>query len=90
MSLYNEAASFIDPHHAATGSLKSRIYASKGLKNKPSHIFALGSESFKWSTVISEVIERAGILELENKVRARGGSMHWWGSQLICVFEVTL
>ena len=51
------------------GSLKSRVYNKKGLKNKPAQIYALASEATRWSPVLKGVIERSGILREEKKVR---------------------
>lgn len=68
MSLYYEAVSFLTSADGADGSLTSRIYGTKTLKSKPAQVYALVSESKKWSSVLSGVIEAAGILKLERKV----------------------
>lgn len=74
MTLYHEAASFIDPQSQQDrvgGSLKSRIYGNANLKHNPTHIYALISETSKCSAVLSSVIETAGLLEHEKKVCKR-------------------
>jgi len=69
MSLYYDAAQFLTgKDSAADGSLTSRIYGAKQLKSKPAQVYALVSQSKKWSSVLSGVIETAGILKLEKKV----------------------
>ncbi|KAI9721610.1 MAG: hypothetical protein M1828_005100 [Chrysothrix sp. TS-e1954] len=68
MSLYNEAAALLDKYEKGSGSLKSHIYGSKDLKSKPGHVYALCSESIKWSDVLSHVIEKTGALSAERKV----------------------
>ena len=72
MSLYYEAAQFLTGNDSADGSLTSRIYGSKRLKSKPAQVYALVSESKKWSSVLSGVIETAGILKLEKKACTYG------------------
>ena len=72
MALYNEAALILTTTSDSGGSLKSRIYKSTDLKSNPSHLFALISESSKWSPVLKEVIENSGLLPLERKVRVLG------------------
>ena len=68
MSLYYETAPFIATT-AGDGSLKSRIFGSKAIsKSQPKHVYALASEAAKWSSVLSEVIERADLLQPERKV----------------------
>ena len=69
MSLYYDAAPFLLPNSDQAGSLKSRIFNSKSHKSSPKQIFALVSETSKWSPVLSEVIERSQLLQLERKVR---------------------
>lgn len=68
MSLYYEAASILQNQDNVGGSLTSRIYGKKGLKSKPTAIYALVSESTKWSAVLKDVVENSGILKLEKKV----------------------
>lgn len=68
MSLYYEAASILQNQDNVGGSLTSRIYGKKGLKSKPTAIYALVSESTKWSAVLKDVVENSGILKLEKKL----------------------
>ncbi|KAH8815708.1 S-adenosyl-L-methionine-dependent methyltransferase [Xylogone sp. PMI_703] len=68
MSLYHEAAEFLTAPHNAGGSLKSRIFSKKDLKNQPAQIYALVIETCKWSRILKEVIENADILRLERKL----------------------
>ena len=67
MSLYYEAASILSDNSAG-GSLKSKIYNVKNLQSNASQIYAVISESLKWSPILKTVIEEAGILALEKKV----------------------
>lgn len=69
MSLYYDAAPLLLPQSNQAGSLKSRVFGSKGHKSSPKQIFALVSEASKWSSVLSEVIEKSQLLQLERKVR---------------------
>ena len=69
MSLYYDAAPLLLPKSDQSGSLKSRVFNSKGHKAPPKQIFALLSEASKWSPVLSEVIEKSQLLQLERKVR---------------------
>jgi len=68
MSLYYEAATFLAAQLGTDASLTARIYGAKALKSKPAQVFALVSESTKWSSVLSGIIDTAGILRLERKV----------------------
>jgi putative methyltransferase len=72
MSLYYEAAEILSSATGANagGSLKSRIFSRKDLKSQPAQIYALAIETCKWSPVLKEVIEKAGILGIERKVRS--------------------
>ena len=67
MSLYYDA-NLVLSDNSANGSLKSRIFNHKSLKSTPGQIYALISESAKWSLVLKVVIEKAGILPMERKV----------------------
>lgn len=66
MSLYFEAAPFLT--QGQTGSLKSRIFASKLNKSSLTQIYALVTEASKWSAVLKEVVENSGLLLAERKV----------------------
>ncbi|KAF2673160.1 putative NOL1/NOP2/sun domain protein [Microthyrium microscopicum] len=68
MSLYYDAVAVISNEERVGGSLKSRIYANKSSKHAPAQIYALVSETTKWSAVLKEVIEKAGILKIEKKL----------------------
>ncbi|KAL9043412.1 MAG: hypothetical protein Q9214_003403 [Letrouitia sp. 1 TL-2023] len=68
MSLYHEAAQFLRPTSAQTGSLQSRIFSSTSLKNAPKQVFALVIEVSKWSEVLSEVVENSRLLQHERKL----------------------
>lgn len=70
MSLYFEAASILTPQEGQVGSLKTRVFSNKGLKSPPAQVYALVSEASRWSLILSEVIERSQILQLEHKVRS--------------------
>ena len=71
MSLYYDAAPLILPNADQAGSLKSRVFNSKGHKSPPKQIFALVSEASKWSPVLSQIIENSQLLQLERKVRSK-------------------
>ncbi|KAK8152868.1 S-adenosyl-L-methionine-dependent methyltransferase [Phyllosticta citrichinensis] len=68
MSLYYEAASVIENANKKGGSLKSRIFGDKSLKSNKASIFALVTESTKWSPILKDVVEKSGILGLEKKL----------------------
>ncbi|KAI9766903.1 MAG: hypothetical protein M1840_006200 [Geoglossum simile] len=68
MSLYHEAASILTGPTDSGGSLKSRIYNNKTLKSSAAHLYALVSETLKWSDVLREVVERSQLLGMEKKL----------------------
>lgn len=68
MSLYLEAASVVENPDRVGGSLKSRIYGNKSAKTTPAQIYALVTESTKWSPILKEVVEKSRLLEYEKKV----------------------
>lgn len=68
MSLYLEAASFIDGTVPSDGSIRSRVYAHRNLKSNPGTVYALLSEAARWSSILSPIIEGADILKLERRV----------------------
>ncbi len=72
MSLYHEAAQALAAPDQG-GSFKSRVFKSK-LKSPPAQVYALALETRKWSEVLTEVVERSGLLILERKV----GKPHDW------------
>ncbi|KAJ5238344.1 hypothetical protein N7468_002963 [Penicillium chermesinum] len=67
MSLYFDAVTVLTAPSSG-GSFKSRIYSAKNLRATPSQIYALVVEAAKWDRVLAEVIERAGLLNLERKL----------------------
>jgi putative methyltransferase len=69
MSLYYEAADILSNSDKTGGSLKSRTYGKKDLKSSPANVYALVSEATKWSAVLKDVVEKAGVLKEEKKVR---------------------
>jgi hypothetical protein len=69
MSLYYDAVNILTSPSPTGGSFKSRIYNERGIKANPAQIYALIIEASKWDTFLKEVIENAGILKLEPKVR---------------------
>ncbi|KAF2736330.1 NOL1/NOP2/Sun domain family [Polyplosphaeria fusca] len=68
MSLYYEAAALLANPDKTGGSLKSRVYKKKDLKSSPAQLFALLTESAKWSVVLKGVVERSGLLAAERKL----------------------
>lgn len=68
MSLYFETAEILNQIGSNHESLKAKVYGNKALKSPPASIYALASEATKWSAIITEVIEKSGILALEKKV----------------------
>lgn len=70
MSLYFEAASFLSPVSVKDGSFKSRVFnTSSNLKSNPATIYALVSETAKYDSLLTEIIDNSGILALEPKVQ---------------------
>ncbi|KAK5138505.1 hypothetical protein LTR08_000092 [Meristemomyces frigidus] len=65
MSLYHEAASVLNTARKDQVSLKSLVYSKKGWKSDLKTLFALSTEAAKWSEVLSEVLERSGVLRVE-------------------------
>jgi len=70
MSLYFDAANILNSEDAG-GSLKSRTFNNKKLKNSPAHVYALIAQATKWSTILKEVIEKSGLLQTEKKASHR-------------------
>ncbi|ROT35999.1 S-adenosyl-L-methionine-dependent methyltransferase [Sodiomyces alkalinus F11] len=77
MSLYYETADILMPagpeagtttQRSSSGSLKSRIFTKKGLKSPAAQVFALATETCKWSEVLKEVIDNADLLRHERKL----------------------
>lgn len=74
MSLYHYAAEVLTSSPREGGSLKSRVFnkAKANSKTSPKQLYALVLETSKWSAVLKEVVEGAGLLKLERKVRGCG------------------
>ncbi|KAF3343774.1 Guanylate kinase [Verticillium dahliae VDG2] len=68
MSLYHETAEILSAPSTSGGSLRSRIFAKKGLKSPPAQVYALATETCKWSEVLKEVIEKTDLLRHERKL----------------------
>lgn len=68
MSLYYDAARFLAPSEAKSGSLKSRVFGSKELRASPKQVYALVAEASKWSPILAEVVEKSQLLQHERKV----------------------
>ena len=71
MSLYYDAAPLLKSSDELTGSLKSRVFTSKDIKSSPKQVYALVSEASKWSSILTEVIEKSQLLHFERKVCKR-------------------
>ena len=68
MSLYYDAVAILSGE-GANGSLKSRVFNSPQVKSKPSAVYALIAACAKYDSFLKEVIDNAGLLEREPKVR---------------------
>ncbi|KAL8993456.1 MAG: hypothetical protein Q9188_007327 [Gyalolechia gomerana] len=68
MSLYYDAAPLLLSSQTPSGSLKSRVFGSKSLKNSPKQVYALVAEASKWSPILSEVIDKSQLLQHERKL----------------------
>lgn len=68
MSLYHEAATILEAARKRGESIKSLVYSKKGWRSDPKTLYALSTEATKWSEVLSEVIERSGILTVERQL----------------------
>lgn len=67
MSLYYTTATYFSSKQP--GSLKSKIFNGiPPTKATAKQVFALASEASRWSPVLTEVIEKARLLEVERKV----------------------
>lgn len=74
MSLYYAATEALANPKEIGGSLKSRIYGQA--QNSPAQIYALITETAKWSRILKEVIERSELLQLEKRV-SRVAASSW-------------
>lgn len=68
MSLYHEAAEILTTAKAGGGSLKSLALGRKTWKTDKKTLYALTAETAKWSEILSEVIEKSGLLKAEHTV----------------------
>ncbi|KIV99711.1 uncharacterized protein PV09_08642 [Verruconis gallopava] len=68
MSLYHEASTILTNENRQGGSLKSRVFGSRNLKNPPAKVYALLVQSLKWSPILKDVIDRSQILSHERKL----------------------
>ena len=68
MSLYHEAAGILQAVRKEQASVKSLVFSKKGWKSDPKTLFALSTEAAKWSEVLSEALEKSGILGVEKQV----------------------
>lgn len=69
MSLYHEAAEVLTKAQKEGGSLKSLVFGKKTWKSDPKTLYALTTEAAKWSDILSEVVEKSGVLKVEKNVR---------------------
>ncbi|KAF2767362.1 S-adenosyl-L-methionine-dependent methyltransferase [Teratosphaeria nubilosa] len=65
MSLYHEAAGVLESARTSGSSIKTLVYGKKTWKSNPKTLFALSTEAAKWSEVLSEVVEKSGVLTVE-------------------------
>ncbi|KXT14351.1 hypothetical protein AC579_3996 [Pseudocercospora musae] len=65
MSLYHEAAEILNTAKKSGASLKSLVFGRKSWKSDPKALFALATETAKWSDILSDVLEKSGVLKVE-------------------------
>ncbi|KAI7177248.1 S-adenosyl-L-methionine-dependent methyltransferase, partial [Hortaea werneckii] len=68
MSLYHEAAGILQSVRKEQASVKSLVFSKKGWKSDPKTLFALSTEAAKWSEVLSETLEKSGVLGVEKQL----------------------
>ncbi|KAI7247595.1 hypothetical protein KC317_g7100, partial [Hortaea werneckii] len=68
MSLYHEAAGILQAVRKEQASVKSLVFSKKGWKSDPKTLFALSTEAAKWSEILSEALEKSGILSVEKQL----------------------
>ena len=69
MALYYEGSTLILMAEKQSGSLKTRIFDSKATwKSSVPQLYALVSETSKWSPILKEVVERSSLLMHERKL----------------------
>jgi putative methyltransferase len=64
MSLYYEAAEILTTATKG-GSLKSHVFGKKSWKSDAKALYALTTETAKWSDVLSEVVQKSDLLKRE-------------------------
>ena len=75
MSLYHEAAQILVTAVKDGGSFKSAVFGKKAWKSDPKTLFALTTEAAKWSSVLSEIIQTANVLQDEKQVSITGSQI---------------
>ncbi|KHN95165.1 NOL1/NOP2/sun domain protein [Metarhizium album ARSEF 1941] len=73
MSLYHEAADVLSASPQEGGSLKARVFRRKGVKSSPNQLYALVSETWKWSAVLKELTPALALLLVHDLLLAKGG-----------------
>jgi len=58
----------LDTVNKGKTSLKAEIFGKKTWKTDGKVLFALTSEAAKWSSILSEVVEKSGLLKIEKQV----------------------
>lgn len=71
MSLYYEAARILEAARDNQGSIKSITFGRQDWKSDRKALFALATETAKWSSILSEVIENSDVLKIERQVSKR-------------------
>jgi hypothetical protein len=66
--LYYEAAQLLESLSQRSGSLKAKVYHDTALQSSRTQLYALVSESIKWSPELKDVIEKSNLLAQEKKV----------------------
>ncbi len=66
--LYYEAAQLLESLGHRSGSLKAKVYHDAALQSSRTQLYALVSESIKWSPELKDVIEKSDLLAQEKKV----------------------
>ncbi|CAI5756111.1 unnamed protein product [Candida verbasci] len=69
MKLYFEAEKVLKSKNTNNGSLQSRIFNDKSLKNDPKHIFALVYSTLKYKPYINEIIKKSKIKNDNKKIK---------------------
>ena len=69
MSLYHEAAQILSIATEEGGSLKNIVFGKKQWKSDCKTLYAISTESAKFSKILSEVIESSDLLRFEKQVR---------------------